>query len=268
VRKHTGLGRDRTESLIETLTLGRHDQRNPDPALQPIIPLTPRHVAIGPNVILNSALERNLAVLLNRLPEEKPLYSKLSKDREALLRERVMRAVDEMGYRCWFGDITEWNAAAEIDLVIVSDVERRCLALEMKAFIGPADPREVHERSLEIKRGLEQAALRRDKTRAVPQPLHGALGIDASYDVTWAVASETSIGASYVQSDDIPVVQARHIIDKLRVEGQLAPVCDWLKRMGHLPVEGTDYETIHFVAKAGEWSLPWYGLRGLVSDYV
>lgn len=268
VRAHTGLTRDTVETIIDTLTLGRHDQRNPDPALQPLIPLTSRHLAVSPNLVLNSALERNLAVLLNRLPEEKALYAALSKDREAQLRQRVTRGLNDLGYRYWFGDLSEWGAAAEIDLAIVSDAERRCLAFEMKAFIGPADPREVHERSLEIKRGIEQAALRRAKTREMPQPLHRALGIDDTYDVTWAVASETSIGASYVQSDDMPVVQTRHILDKLSVERQLGSVCEWLKTSGHLPIEGTHYETVDFVARVGDWSLPWYGLRGLVSDYV
>jgi hypothetical protein len=268
VREQTGLSRDAVENIVDTLTLGRHDQRSPDPALQPLIPLTFRHLAIAPNLVLNSALERNLAVLLNRLPEEKALYATLSKDREALSRQRFTRVLDDLGYRYWFGELSEWGTAAEIDLAIVSDAERRCLALEMKAFIGPADPREVHERSIEIKRGIEQAALRRARARELPGPLQRVLGIDDTYDVTWAVASETSIGAPYVQSVDMPVVQMRHILDKLSVEGQLAEVCDWLKRSGHLPIEGKHYETVDIVARVGDWSLPWYGLRGLVSDYV
>ncbi len=268
LREHTGLTRGTVESIVDTLTLGRHDQRSPDPALQPLIPLTSRHLALAPNLVLNSALERNLAVLLNRLAEEKALYATLSKDREALSRQRVTRVLGGLGYRYWFGELSEWGAAAEIDLVIVSDAERRCLALEMKAFIGPADPREVHERSLEIERGIEQAILRRSKARDMPGPLRRALGIDDTYDVTWAVASETSIGAPYVQSDDMPVVQTRHVLDKLRAEHHLAPVCEWLNKSEHLPVEGTHYAAVDFTARVGEWSLPWYGIRGLVADYV
>jgi hypothetical protein len=113
-----------------------------------------------------------------------------------------------------------------------------------------------------------QATLRRAKTREMPQPLQRALGIDDTYDVTWEVASETSIGAPYVQSKDMPVVQTRHILDKLIGERQLAAVCDWLKSSGHLLIERTHYETLDFVARVGDWSLPWYGLKSLVSDYV
>jgi hypothetical protein len=64
----------------------------------------------------------------------------------------------------------------------------------------------------------------------MPDPLQGAWGIDDTYDVTGAVASETSIGAPYVQCDDMPVVQTRHILDKLRAESHLAPVCEWLNK--------------------------------------
>ena len=125
VREHTDLTRDTVDRIVETLTLGRHDQRSPDPALQPLIPLTSRHLAIAPNLVLNSALERNLAVLLNRLPEERALYARLSKDREALSRTRL-----SLEYSMTSGTATgsvncrSGAPAAEIDLAIVSDSER------------------------------------------------------------------------------------------------------------------------------------------------
>lgn len=54
-----------------------------------------------------------------------------------------------------------WGGAAQIDLVIVSDDEHRALALEMEALVAPADPREVHERSLEIRRDIARSIRRR-----------------------------------------------------------------------------------------------------------
>jgi hypothetical protein len=268
VRDHTQLTRNTVADIVDTLTLGHQGQRSPDPALQPIVPLTTRHIAIAPNLVINSALERNLTVLLNRLPEEKAQYAVLSKDRETTSRQRIIRVLKDLGFRYWFGRISEWGTAGEVDLVIVSDAEQCCLALETKAFIGPADPREVHERSMEIARGIEQAVLRRSRTVATPGPLMRALGTVNSYEVTWAVASETSIGAPYVQSDDMPVIQTQHLLDKLSADGRLAMVCQWLKCSNHLPIEGRHYETVDFVATLGDWSLPWYGLRALVSDYV
>jgi hypothetical protein len=68
--------------------------------------------------------------------------------------------------------------------------------------------------------------------------------------------------------DDMPVVQTRHILDKLRAESHLAPVCEWLNKSKHLPIEGTHYAAVDFIARVGEWNVAWYGIRGLVSDYV
>jgi hypothetical protein len=268
IRTHTNLDLRTVASIIDTLTFGGCDQRNPDPALQPLIALTPRHVAIAPNLVLNSSLERNLAVLLNRLPADRALYGTLSKDREVISRGRVIQTLNELEYRHWYGELPEWGPAAEIDLVIISDSEHYCLALEMKAFLGPADPREVHERSLEIRRGIEQVRERRAKTHELSAVIQKALNINDSYEITWAVASETSIGALYVQSDDVPVVQIQHVVEKLRREGRLAPVCEWVKRFGHLPVDGPQYKTVDFTASAGDWKLSWYGIQGLVAEYV
>lgn len=268
VRIHTKVHRRTIAEILSTLTFGARDQQNPDPALQPLIALTPRHLGIAPNLLLNSSFERNISVLLNRLSDDRQVYARLSKDREEMARDRVVREVTELGYRCWHGELSAWGRAGEVDLIITSDAERCCLALEMKAFIWPADPREVHERSLEIKRGIVQATEREVKTRELPEALHKALHTDSGYEVTWAVASETSIGAGYVQSIDIPVIQTQHLIDRLRHERRLTSVCDWLKRGAHLPIEGSHYKAIDFEAAVGSWRLQWYGLKCLSEDYI
>jgi hypothetical protein len=268
LKAHAGLSRETAAAIVETLTFGRRGQRAPDPALQPLILLTPGHRAIAPSLVLNSSLERNFAVLLNRLPEERSAYARRSHDRETISRDRAIRAIEGLGFRCWHGDLPQWGTSSEIDLVIISDAERRCLALEMKAFIGPADPREVHERSLEIQRGIEQIRERRAKANDLPAPFRAALRIDGTYRVTWAVASETSVGTAYTQDPHVPVVQTRHIVDKLRKDSQLGVVCDWLGASGHLPVEGVHYETVDLTVSIDKWSLAWYGIKALVDEYI
>jgi hypothetical protein len=83
VRIHTNLARDTVESIVDTLSLGRHDQRNPDPALQPLIPLTSRHLAIAPNLILNSAPERTAPQLCDRHGMDRRRFPDLALERLA-----------------------------------------------------------------------------------------------------------------------------------------------------------------------------------------
>jgi hypothetical protein len=93
------------------------------------------------------------------------------------------------------------------------------------------------------------------------------MGTTDHYQLTWAVASESSIGATYVQVPDVPVVNIRHLLARLRISN-LAGCCYWLTNREFLPTEGVDYKEIEIEAKVGKWALEWYGLTDLVDDFV
>jgi len=266
LRLHAGLQTAGATAIVEALTFGGREQVNPDPALQPLIPLTAIHYGMSPNLVINSAPERNFSVLLNRIKGERGAYSRLSQDREALSRDHASATIERLGFRTWQGRVAVWAKDAEIDLVIISDVELCCVVLEMKAFVAPADAREVHERSKEIAHGIDQIRSRQVAARQNAQSLFDALKVDGRYRLVWAVASETSVGAPYVQAADVPVVQTRHLLEKLEQKRLLAPVCDWLERREFLPVENVHYSRVDFIASVGDWRLGWYGIRPLVDE--
>lgn len=267
--RYSGVTEDAVVAIVDNLTYSAREQRNPDPALQPIVPLSPSTVAMSPNLIMNSSMERNLAVLLNRLPEERRVYSAFSQGRETASRERLIKELSGLRLRFWRGLIPQWGAASEVDLVIVSDTEKQCLILELKSFIAPAEPREIIERSEEIRHGTEQIRDRIDKARDLPGPLRTALGIDDSYRLTWAVASETSVGAVYVQSPDVPVVNTRHLVTKLTRNPDLIECCRWLENRAYLPIEGVHYKSMETDATIGKWTLGGgYRIYCLTEDYV
>lgn len=213
-------------------------------------------------------MERNLSVLLNRLPAERRAYAALSQGREARLRDRLIRELSGLGLRFWNGQISQWRGASDIDLAVISDSERQCLMLELKSFIAPAEPREIMDRSEEIRRGIQQVRDRMTMARDLPRPLHSVLGIDQSCRLAWAVSSENSIGAAYVQHPDVPVVNTGHLIAKLKRCRALPECCRWLESRGYLPVEGVHYKAADVEAKVGNWTLEWYSIEGLQDDYV
>jgi hypothetical protein len=267
LRRYSGITENVVAAIVEDLTYGSRGQTNPDPALQPIVPLTESTVAISPNLVINSSMERNLSVLLNRLPEERSAYAALSRKKEASSRKRLMEGLSAKGFRFWHGQVPEWGGASDIDFAIISDTEHQCLILELKSFIGPAEPREIYERSEEISRGIEQIRRRVENARILPEPLLKLMGTTDHYQLTWAVASESSIGATYVQVPDVPVVNIRHLLARLRISN-LAGCCYWLTNREFLPTEGVDYKEIEIEAKVGKWALEWYGLTDLVDDFV
>jgi len=268
LRRYSGVDESVVAAVVEDLTYASRDQSNPDLALQPIVLLSKSTVAISPNILMNSSMERNLTVLLNRLPTEKQVYSKLSKDRELTSRNSIINKLSDLGFRFWYGNVPQWDASSEIDLAIVSDVEQCCLILELKSFIGPAEAREIRDRSEEIHRGLEQTRKRMQMANSCPEPLRQILKITTNYKLEWGVASETSVGASYVQTADIPVVNAYHLTAYLCKERKLTKCTQWLRERQYLPKEGIDYQAIDIEAKIGRWILEWYGLRMLTDHLI
>ena len=198
--RYTGLSEETVAALLEDLTYAARGIHSPDPMLQPVIPLLPNQLAIAPNLVLNSSLERNFAVLMNRIPEERAIYSGLSAEREDLSRSRIIKAIAPMPIRHWNGNVPGWSEASEIDLALMDESGKHCLILELKSFVGPAEVREVWERSKEIADGIEQVRVRRQLATSKAEELHSVLGIDQTWNIGWAVASESSVGGGVCAS--------------------------------------------------------------------
>lgn len=268
LKRYSGVDGNKVNAIVEDLTYGARGQLNPDPALQPIIQLNQNMIAITPSLIINNDLDRNLIVLMNRLVQEREAYSKLSNQKESLLRRRFTEVLSVSGWRSWHGNVPGWKGAPDIDLAIISDKEKRCLFIELKSFLGPAEPREIIERSEEIARGIEQVRRRKGLSAAHPAPLHRVLGINADYELMWAVVSDTSIGGGWVQVEDVPVVRANHLIRKLNHCRNLKQPFKWLSERQYLPKVGRDFNSVDQDFTIGSWTLEWFGIELLVDDIM
>jgi hypothetical protein len=209
-------------------------------------------------------IERNLTVLLNRFPDEREAYSRLSKEREGLARQQVKAQLKPLGLRFWNGQLPGRNDLPDVDLAIIDDRDLTCLLLELKAFIAPAEPRELVEKSEEIARGVEQANNLRSAWQLNADVVAVPLGIDRRYRLCFAVASETFVGTHDVQDESIPVVRTSHLVRRMLTGAPLSEVCSWLSTRGYLPVEGRHYEISNAVASVGAWSVKWYRINPLI----
>ena len=266
LRRYTALDVAIIEAVIRDLTYGECNIRNPDPALQPLIPLTPEYIAICPALFMGINAERNFFVLVNRLPDAKDAYSRLSTEREGLLRERMLAQLKDLPLRFWTGSIPGRNDLPDLDLVIVDELTRTVLVQELKAFVQPAEAREVLEKSQEIERGVGQIRKLREAFQANPEAIRRALKIGHDYKLHYAVASEAFVGTPSVQDCSIPVVHASHIVDRLKAGMSLPAVCHWLESREYLPAEGVHYEVIDVAGTVGKWKISWYGIRPLIGD--
>ena len=263
VVRYSRVSESEVRSIFDDLTYGNRGISNPDPALQPLIKLNSETYAIMPHLWICSSAERNLTVLFNKLPSEKEIYSKLVNEKEALMRGRFTTCLSDKDFRFIWESV---SGLPDIDLAIIMDSEKTCLLLELKWFIDPAEASEVIEKSEEIEKGISQALKLKQAFANNHELLLEKLEIDSSYRLEGVVVSENWIGHAKVQSPEIPVIRADHLIAKLKETENLESVMEWLKDRKYLPKTGEHFEVFRFNATISNWSLKWYGIKPLISE--
>ena len=264
VVRYSGVSDEKVLSIFDDLTYGNRDILHPDPTLQPLIKLNSKHYAITPSLWISLSPERNLTVLLNRISSERKIYAKLVGEKEELMKRRFTTDLSTEGFR--FIEENVSSDLPDIDLAIIRDSEKACLLLELKWFIDPAEFREVIAKSTEIKKGVCQSLKFKQAFRNNHEPLLKKLGIDASYRLETIVVSQNWIGYADVQSPEVPVIQADHLIARLKVTDNLRSTMEWLKDRKYLPKAGEHFKIHRFTPRIGKWSLKWYGIKPLIKD--
>lgn len=257
LKRYTGIDRSKIDKILEYLTFGKAGVRNPDVAIQPIVDLKNGELAISTFVFLNVNCERNLCVLLNQINEERDIYSRLVKDKENRLREEIISRLSETVYEIRFGNLDE----TDVDLAIVDRENNRCIAVELKWFIEPAEIREVIQRSKEVRKGVLQAKKISELWNANDNRLvSDILGIDKGFDFLAVVAPVTSIGNPSSQDENIPVIKTWHLIGELLEVGDMGRVMEWLRNRDYLPKNGVEFKIEKTEIASGKWSSVWYGI--------
>ena len=239
-------------NILEDLSYGDRGISHPDPALQPLIKLNSDHYAIAPHLWISSTAEVNFTKLLNKLQSEKHIYSELKSEKEAVIKKRIISRLHGKGFRIVSNELPN---LPDIDLAIIMDSEQTCLLLELKWFIAPAVAREQIEKSKEIAKGISQVFRLKEAFDNNHELLLDKLKINSSYRLEGVVVSENWIGDAHVQSPEIPVIQANHLIEKLSVTESLASAMEWLKHREYLPKEGQHFNVTTTNVTIGSWTL-------------
>ncbi|RKU24923.1 hypothetical protein C6499_15895 [Candidatus Poribacteria bacterium] len=264
VARYSGVPDAKVLSIFDDLTYGNRGILHPDPALQPLIKLNSNHYAIMPSLWMSLSPERNLTVILNRIPSEREIYAELVGEQEELMKRRFTTDLSTEGFQFIEGNVS--SDLPDIDLAIIRDSEKACLLLELKWFIGPAEFREVIDKSKAIKKGVCQSLKFKQAFAASHEPLLAKLGIDTDYRLETVVVSQNWIGYANVQNLEVPVILADHLIAKLKATESLRSTMDWLKNREYLPKEGKDFEVHGITSTIGKWNLKWSTTRPLIKD--
>ena len=254
-----GISKAETRAVMDLLEYGAAGISNPDPALQPLLALPDGRYLLSLPLILSSAAERNLAVLLNRIPDEKTRYARLTNQKEAEMRTRMCHRLGSR-FKFWNGFLDGY----EVDLAIVDPADQSLLLLELKWFIDPAEIRELRDKSEELSKGIDQC---KKLLQVAPSGLARIPGAPFR-TVGAAVVSANWIGFGNIQDADVPILTEEHIVRKLQLGASLEEVIQWLRNRSYLPVVDRDYAVVKRPSKVSKWTLDWYRIERLRDDFM
>ena len=266
VRRYSGLDAAIIAAVLEDLSYGSRGITRPDPALQPLIPVGADSILISPSLILCSSPERNHCMLLNSIPEEREVYSRLVDEKEALMRDEILNVCDVKRYRPFSGGVAGRKELPDIDLALIDDDRRLVLILELKWFIGPDEVREVLNRSDDLKKGVSQAKVLKtaltDETDTAQKTLN--VGWDFKYECV--VVSHNWIGGHAVQDNEVPIITIRDLKTAIKKAESLADVTAWLSERRYLPTEGVHFRVVSNEVSIGQNSTEWWDIEPLFSE--
>jgi hypothetical protein len=243
LRLMTSLAKSKVRAFCKFLTWG-FGTATPDPALQPLIPITPGGLAIPCLHLLSSDQQRNLLSLLART--DSASFNSQSHlfeyDMVAVL--RACAAPSGVLHQTNLKVVID-REEEEIDAVFISEREQRILICELRWMLGPGDPREVQNRK---KACLEKVTQLRRKVKLVskrPDVLAAtAFGL-APAVIDWVVDGVVLIaGYAGTRSPDprFAIMPVRLFESGLNQADSLSDLTEWCQGLSWLPKEGRHFE--------------------------
>lgn len=260
VKDVTGLSKNVVKHIVSLLTYSRAGAATSDPALQPLIAVGIDEFILSSRLVLGGSPERNLIALINTRHAERARYDRLKNEKEALMRARL-EAGKPAYCRSWHGSVSGRKDLPDVDYSLFDERTGTLLIAELKWFVAPDETRELADRSEDVRTGVKQCkslllALNHDRS-LIKQ-------FKTVSDVQCIVVSANSIGMSYAQDEDVPVINEDHLREELAHASGLDEVIVWLRTRQYLPEPSRDYESVSLIVPFFSWELEWYGFKPLV----
>jgi hypothetical protein len=254
--RYTAIDKNKISIILDYLKFANHNIRDPDIAVQPLLELSSKELALSPALWINTNAERNFCTLLNKIPSEREAYLKLTLNKEEILYQELKSVLEHLGY-----DVTRGRlSSTDVDISIIDRKNKICVCIELKWFIEPAEIRETIERSLELEKGVRQSSLILSLLRSEDKQLFNLLEVDNSYRVSSFVGARNWIGYSDIQNEEIPIIKIWHFIRMIIELDGLGGALNWLESRSYLPINGIEYWVIPVDLDTGSWRSRWYGI--------
>jgi hypothetical protein len=257
----SGINHADVASAINALTYGT-DTETPDPALQPLVPLS-EGVLLAPTLlILTSNHPRNYLSLHARV--NSPSF-----DRQSELFELGMSSRIEQIVRNRFSTfrmhtfLPNRKDVGEVDLVVADNQSKTILLAELRWLLQPGDPREVNNRMKVCREKVMQLKKKLDAARTIAEPILKMLGI-ADNGQSWHVLGVVIVDGFIAvgpESETIPIIPVPIFeIGSIHCKN-LKCLHEWLVSGVCLPQQGLHFNSSPVTAKFRKHRVRWGGFR-------
>ncbi len=223
---------------------------NPDPALQPIIPVGRTEIVLPCWTVTTSSVERNFLTLQARVNRKE--FDGQSWLFERRMARQIEGVLSRLGLRFRSHLPTQ---AGETDLIFSSHDGVCVFVVELKWFLPPGDLRETLDRIAAVKHGADQA---RRKLAALENTGQAISLLDLDRPPTFWKAVVVTEGFSTATDDAyVSCVPSAVFVRLLDSSGMAVELIKWLQEQPWLPVEGTHFQRVSKDHDIGGCSFAW-----------
>ena len=225
IARLSSMKRETVAAILADLTYDSH-LKNPDPSLQPFIPLSEEKLALSVVCLITSNTERNLMKILSRKPGKKHIYDGLSQEKETIFLNEVSPVLDSIGLRhlCRTELQERGKLLTDIDLLLWEEKTGTLLVVELKWLIPPDEVIEVVGHDTEFESAIVQVSTAIDYLAANLSDFLDrhwkSVGAEQVKSVKGMVVSHDSAGTGKMLDPRIPVVEWAFFREMLEKHGQ------------------------------------------------
>lgn len=243
ISKHTSLNEPIILEIINDLIYDP-DIRFIDIIQQPLVEMNRNDICFSPSIILGSLIDRNLQVLLNKLPRRQKAYDVIKALKEALQIDRIESELvkNEFQFRSKIILKSDHHQISEIDLLIWDKNTESILIAQLKWFYGADSVQEVFNHDAQFSEGIQKTKIGIDYFKQNYASLAAKLDLPPykNPNIFGLIISRTGTPSPYVDDPNFPVIEEDDFLGLIgkhvgNIESLFSDVLSHIKSISTLP---------------------------------
>jgi len=215
ISKYTKLNGSVISEILSDLTYDPNI-RFIDIIQEPLVEMNKNDICFSPSMILGSLIDRNLQVLLNKLPHRQKAYDVLKTFKEDLQIERIGSELTKREYQYRPKVILkeDHRLISEIDLLIWDKNTEGILIAQLKWFYGADSVQEVFNHDAQYSEGIQKTKISIEYLKRNYSSLAAKLNLQTYKNprIYGIIVSRTGTPSPYIDDPSFPVIEEEDFI--------------------------------------------------------